>query len=187
MTEQYLSITEAHQHAGQTRNRMRRFVEAITKPDSHVDRHFIRPSPDEVAELHKKNHPFSWKVSTTLLDREFNKEGIPVPQKTSNTATHGIKLLEKTIGMLENELEQKNKQIAQFQERDRESNILLQQTTEKLVMLTESKKQPNTSYAVTVDPQQEEGSPRDSSSQKADPQSLWQLFTTPVRLRNRKR
>jgi hypothetical protein len=186
MTERYLSITKAHEYAGQTRNRMRRFVEGITKPENHADRSFIKPSPVEVDELHKNNHPFSWKISTELLDREFKKEGTPKSQKTSNTdATPAIELLEKTIGMLENELDQKNKQIAQFQERDRESNILLQQTTEKLVMLTENKKQPNPSDAVTVDLQRKEGSEPDKSSKQPEAQSLWQLFTTPVRLRKR--
>ena len=166
---------------------MRRFVEAITKPESHTDRHFIKPSPVEVEELHKNNHPFSWKISTELLDREFTKEGNPASQQPSSTNTiPAIELLKKTIGMLENELDQKNKQIAQFQERNRESNFLLRQTTEKLVTLTEGKKQPHTSDAVTVDPQQKEGSQQNNSSHQSEPQSLWKLFTTPVRLRNRK-
>lgn len=123
-----------------------------------------------------------------LLDREFKIEGSPASQQAggSTDTIPAIELLKKTIGMLENELDQKNIQIAQFQERDRESNFLIRQTTEKLAMLTEGKKQQHTSDAVTVDPHQKEGSQPNKSSHQPEPQSLWRLFTTPVQLRNRR-
>lgn len=184
MNEEFLSLSKAEKYTSKSRNTLRRFVEGITKPDKHADRHFIKPSPEEVSELHKNNHPFSWKVSTTLLDREFKQEGTPASHQTSTeTPSAAIELLQQTIGMLKTELDEKNRQIAQFQERDRETNILLQQTTEKLVMLTEGKNRTttNASDAVTVESNRGQGSESSSpSKKKKQKKSFWQKLNRPL-------
>ena len=142
MEQQFLSLSKAEKHIGKSRSTLRRFVEGITKPESHPDRHFIKPTPDEVAELHRNNHPFSWKISAELLEREFKQEGTAKTKAASSSdQSSAIDLLQQTIGMLKTELDEKNRQIAQFQARDQETNVLLQQTTEKLAMLTQGKNQ----------------------------------------------
>jgi hypothetical protein len=158
-------IRRSH-YTGKSRSSLRRFVEAITKPDNHPDRQFILPTIEEVNQLHSDNHPFSWRISTQLLDQKFNKQGSHATdfagKGESQPNEKVVSLLEETISMLNRELDQKNKQIAEFQERQRETNILLKQTTERLVMLSEGSKpqptQPNNT--ITVDNQAtEEGSP----------------------------
>ena len=153
MTEQYLSLKEASLHTGKSRSSLRRFVEKITKAHDHPDRSQIKPNVDEVAKLHAESHPFSWRVSMALLEREFAKQGTASQEQNQShqQTTANQELLSQTIMMLKTELDEKNKQIAEFQERQRETNVLLQQTTEKLMLLTDGKKQKEkTDNAVTV-------------------------------------
>lgn len=135
MTQQFLSLSEAESYTGKSRSSLRRFVEKITKPDDHADRKFIVPPPDEVQQLHKENHPFSWKISVELLDREIPKQGTTT-QPDATPGNDAITLLKQTIDMLQNELSKKNEQISKFQERDRETNFLLKQHNEQLELLT---------------------------------------------------
>lgn len=180
MTEQYLSLSEAQNYTGKTRNRLRRFVEAITKPDSHPDRPFVKPSQIEVAELHKNKHPFSWKISIELLDREFKEErSVRENAKENNSQVSEVayELLSKTIAMLETELAAKNKQINEFLERQRETNIL---------MLPEEKKQRGKNDEVVAaysNKSEEKGSHAAESSRPKKKPSLWERLNSPVRIR----
>lgn len=179
MEQQFLSLAKAEKHIGKSRSTLRRFVDSITKIENHPDRQFIKPTPTEVTEFHKNNHPFSWTVSIQLLDREFKKEPEPSPTPTANDgSSSAIELLQQTIGMLKHELDEKNRQIAQFQERDRETNILLQRTTEKLVMLTEGQKErsQSASDAVTVTTEGEQG----SEAKKKGKPTLWERLHRPL-------
>jgi hypothetical protein len=185
MNEQFLSLKEAAQHTGKSHSSLRRFLEKITKADNHADRNMIQPDVVEVSRLHKENHPFSWRVSTQLLDREFAKEGSD--QKTSDESNSvatasAFELLSRTIAMLETELAAKNKQIDDFLERQRETNILL---------LPEGKQQPvQNDETVTVysAQKQEEGSRRETVEDNHDskPQSkprretLWDKMRKPL-------
>jgi len=196
MTEQFLSLKEAAQHTGKSHSSLRRFLEKITKADDHADRGLIQPDVDEVARLHAENHPFSWRVSTVLLDREFAEQGSDRQasnESGSQTTAASNELLSRTITMLETELSAKNKQIAEFQERQRETNVLLQQTTEKLMLLTDGKKKPaKNDETVTVfsSTAEEEGSQRDtvdvSRSSKTKPrkeakrESFWDKMRKPL-------
>ena len=182
MNEQFLSLKEAAEHTGKSRSSLRRFVEKITKADDHVDRTMIQPDVEAVAKLHAESHPFSWKVNVALLDREYPKQGTGTNDTTSSSPSSSAndELLSQTISMLKTELEAKNKQIAQFQERQRETNVLLQQTTEKLMLLTDGKKKPNSNDdAVTIfsDAERGKGSQsqpnNDGQSKKPKRESLW--------------
>lgn len=189
MNEQFLSLKEAAEHTGKSRSSLRRFVEKITKANDHADRKMIQPDVEAVAKLHAESHPFSWKVNIALLDREYPKQGTGTGDTTSSSPSSSAndELLSQTISMLKTELEAKNKQIAQFQERQRETNVLLQQTTEKLMLLTDGKKKPNSSdEAVTVYPDsgREQGSQsqasNDSKSKKTKRETLWDKMRKPL-------
>ena len=172
MTEQYLSLSEAESYTGKSRSTLRRFVEGITKPESHPDRGMVQPDTKEVKRLHADGSPFSWRVSTTLLDRAFAKVGSRSSDSNnsrgSNNDSVAIDLLSQTISMLKTELDEKNKQIAQFQERQRETNFLLQQKTEQVAALTEGQKRQSSDDAVTVytsaDSNAKQGSDRPAKS-----------------------
>lgn len=188
MEEQFLSLTKAQEHTGLSRGKLRRFVESITKPDSHPDRHFIQPSPEEVAGLHERNHPFSWKISVELLDREFKKEGSvdSKNQSASSKTSSTEKLLEETVKMLKDELKEKNNQISKYQEREREKNILFKNALEKLMLLTEGQSQTAASDAVTVDLRPEPESDPSRGSVHEEQPSLWELVRTPFRFRKKR-
>ena len=82
MTDSFISLKEAEAYTGKSRSTLRRFVTTITGPDSHRDRELIKPTVEEVKDLHAANRPFSWTVSVSLLDRVFK-----VPeQKASQSA-----------------------------------------------------------------------------------------------------
>lgn len=189
MNEQFLSLKEAAEHTGKSRSSLRRFVEKITKADDHADRTMIQPDVEAVAKLHAESHPFSWKVNIALLDREYPKQGTNTNDSTSSppSSSANDELLSQTISMLKTELEAKNKQIAQFQERQRETNVLLQQTTEKLMLLTDGKKKPNSNEkAVTVYPDggREQGSQtrpdRDNKTKRPKRETLWDKMRKPL-------
>ena len=183
MTQRFLSLKEAEEFTGKSRSSLRRFVEAITKTDNHPDRKYLDPSIERVAELHAANHPFSWRISQELLEREFKKEGsVSAKESADDTTTNKvISLLEETVNMLNTELAQKNKQIAEFQERQRETNILLQQTTEKLVMLTEGNRRKPTSSddAITISPK-ETGESTNDSKATSKTKSLWEKLNIKI-------
>lgn len=137
-----------------------------------------------MAELHASNHPFSWRISQELLEREFKKEvSTSSDQSTADNSTTDkfISLLQETVNMLNTELAQKNKQIAEFQERQREFNFLLQQTTEKLVMLTEgNRRKPSASDdAITISPK-ETGESTNASKATPKPKSLWEKLNVKI-------
>lgn len=135
MTDQHLTLKEAQEFTGKSRSTLRRFVESIVKADDSPDRHFLRPSIEEVAELKRNNQPFSWRVATELLAREYPKEsaaGDAVNGSVSSDGDRIITVLEKTVTVLQEELTEKNKQIAAFQDRQAEHNVLLKQLQQQL-------------------------------------------------------
>jgi hypothetical protein len=185
MSDNFLSLKEAETYTGKSRSTLRRFVESITKPENHPDRKFIEPNIKRVTELHAGNHPFSWRVSTDLLDREYRKQGSQTETKSqpdsSSVPQAMIEVLQESLSILKTELDEKNKQISQFQERQRETNILLQQTTEKLMLLTDGNKHRVLSNedAITVDQNDEKkGSRGSTTSNKKKPKTLWQRLQT---------
>ena len=189
MPETFISLKEAEKYTGKSRSTLRRFVVTITKPDAHPDRELIKPSVEKVGELHAANHPFSWTVSTTLLDREFKKEGSAPTDNSAdaNNLNATTELLNQTIAMLKTELEQKNKQISNFQERQRENNVLLKSAHEQLTQLASgaSSRQANSAEAATVQTQvKEEGSrsaqTTDGAPVKAEKKTLWQRLNRPL-------
>lgn len=119
------------------------------------------------------------------LARTRIQEGGSVSAKETaagdSTTNKVISLLEETVNMLNTELAQKNKQIAEFQERQRETNILIQQTTEKLVMLTEGSRRKTTTSdeAITISPR-ETGESTDDPKATSKPKSLWEKLNIKI-------
>ena len=184
MSTEFLSLKDAEAFTGKSRSTLRRFVEAITRTENHLDRHLIEPSIDEVQQLHAANNPFAWRINRDLLEREFRKQGIeagkPAGESPSGASPELVKLLQQSIDMLREELVEKNKQIGQFQERQRESNLLIQQANERLTFLTAPRTEPKEvsqtkpTKEVTADVRKEK------TPKKKARRSFWQLLTTPL-------
>ncbi len=184
MSTEFLSLKDAEAFTGKSRSTLRRFVESITRTENHPDRHLIEPSIDEVKQLHASNNPFAWRINRELLEREFRKQGTDTAKSTeesqSGASSELVQLLKQSIDMLRDELTEKNKQISQFQERQRESNLLMQQANERLTLLTaprtEPKEAPQTKSTkdVIADVRKEK------TPKKKARRSFWQLLTTPL-------
>lgn len=176
MTDRFLTLTEAQQHTGKSRSTLRRFVEGIVKADS-ADRILILPTAAEVAELKENNQPFSWQISEALLDREFRSEA----EKTSpSEADRGVTqddrivtVLEKTVAVLQEELIEKNRQIAAFQERQREQNLLMKNLHEQLALAAPASHRSPSTEAV-IDSRESNVTGQAKAPTKPEKKSFWQ-------------
>ena len=154
-----LSVKAAAQHIGKSESTIKRLLREITSAPDHPDRHLISPTQDVVAQRRAAGEPYVWKIGTELLDRRY-----PPDQATSNKPASSIdtssndrliSVLEKTIAVLEEELNAKNSQLAAFQERQREQHLLLKNLQEQLPMPGASSSSTTTS-ALTVDEEREQ-------------------------------
>ena len=132
MTEQFLTLSDAATFTGVSRSTLRRFVENIVQDTESVNRESVLPTIEEVTDLKASKKPFSWRVSRELLQEEFGRKGQSAPKPKSD-ADRIVTVLEQTVQVLQDELLAKNKQIQQFQERQREQHILLQNMQQQLV------------------------------------------------------
>ena len=188
MPHEFLSLTESNRYTGKSRSSLRRFVEAIVKQDQHPDRHHLLPTVEEVIEIKAANHPFSWRISQELLDREFPPKTVNSSDAAEGTKppTELVRVLEKSISLLETELTEKNRQISQFQERQRETNYLLKQATEKLLATSSNliEDQHPASEAATSASQfrdRRHALDRDDNARsKPKRKTVWQILTTPL-------
>jgi len=142
MADNYLTISEAEKLTSKSRSTLRRFVERIASSDDAPNRSLLLPTPDEIRSLKEQRQPFSWKMARELLEREFpatrDAEKGTQPHTGAADGNRIISILEKTVTVLEEELTQKNKQIAAFQERQREHNVLIQQLQERVSLAAQA-------------------------------------------------
>lgn len=142
MAHRFLTISEAEKFTGKSRSTLRRFIDTIVKTENSPDRTLLQPTPEEVIALHDQNQPFAWKISEELLRRQFLK-----PDETDTAAgekgseaspesdsSRLVSVLEKSVAMLERELNEKNNQIAAMNERLRESNILMKDLQQRVAL-----------------------------------------------------
>ena len=156
MAHRFLTISEAEKFTAKSRSTLRRFIDGIVKAENSPDRPLLVPTPDEVVALRKQNQPFTWKISEELLRRQFLKpeesEGSEREQGSEGTpksdASRLVAVLEKSVAILERELNEKNSQIAAMNERLRESNILMKDLQLR-VALPPAKEVPPTTTEVT--------------------------------------
>lgn len=142
MTDRFLTISEAEKFTGKSRSTLRRFIDGIVKVEQAADRHLLLPTEADVRALRAQNQPFAWKISEELLRRQFLKpaetpaasggEGSGEPG--SSESSRLVAVLEKSILVLERELNEKNSQIAAMNERLRESNVLMKDLQSRLAL-----------------------------------------------------
>lgn len=178
MTTEYLNLKDAEAFTGKSRSTLRRFVEGITRPENHPDRHFIEPSVEDVKKLHAANNPFAWRINRDLLEREFRKQGSQ-PEKATGAFPDNDRLvavLEKSIAMLETELREKNQQIAQFQERQREFNVLLRSVNEQLALAAAPKAAPVPEPTIEIVPTKAPAAKKAAAAPKPKKKGFWSIF-----------
>ena len=82
---EFLTIKEAADKYAKAEITIRRFVRNVVKENDEFQRSCIQPSPDEVEKLKKSSKPFSYKVSSELLDNHYvDKEEKTVSKSTKH-------------------------------------------------------------------------------------------------------
>ena len=109
------------------------------KADPSPDRHLLLPSIEEVVALRDQSQPFAWKISEELLRRQFLKSDEAAGEQGSDApvgsdSSRLVAVLEKSVAMLERELAEKNSQIAAYNDRLRESNILMKDLQQRFAL-----------------------------------------------------
>ena len=146
----FLTVKEATAFTGKSTSTIKRLIREVITDPNHHDREQVLPPHEEVEERRLAGEPYSWKISEELLLSRYPQEADSNETKDSASQSGGVieqdrlvSVLEKSISVLESELVAKNSQIAQFQERQREQNLLLKQLQEQLAIsapkATESK------------------------------------------------
>lgn len=137
MEPNYLSITDASRATGRSRPAVRRFVDKITADDDHPDRDMVRPSPEEVAELKDAGRTFAWSVR-----EDFVVDGLGIADQSEAAAKPAgdrrggpdagtVAVLRETVGLLKDQIAEKDRQLSAAGERQREANVLLKEALER--------------------------------------------------------
>lgn len=143
--EQHLTVKEAGELVGKSESTIKRLIREITSDADHPDRERIQPGHDEVAKRRAAGEPYVWKIDAALLKSRYPEES-ETPDaageeaRTKSTAEDRIVVvLERSIAVLQAELEAKNKQIESFHERQREQNVLLKSLQERILIPEQSR------------------------------------------------
>ncbi|MCA9036352.1 MAG: hypothetical protein KDA91_14555 [Planctomycetaceae bacterium] len=186
MTQQFLTLTEAQEFTGRSRSTLRRFVEGIVKADDSPDRTFVQPTVNEVAKLKADNQPFSWKISTELLTREYRVEQEATAPKAESRGVADndrlVSVLEKTVVVLQEELNEKNRQIAAFQERQREQNLLFKNLHEQLALVAPAAARQNESVVESASAASEEGTDVNHETNDESATKRRSMWTRPIQI-----
>lgn len=121
----FLTVNEAARQTGRSTSSIRRIIYPILKDDHHPDRSLVQPSPEQAKELRLRGENFPWKLSEQLLERDAATGKKPTSAGVGGVARQESAATQQLIGMLQRELDTKNEQIAQLNERLREGNILI--------------------------------------------------------------
>ena len=146
--DQHLTVTEARKLTGKSDSTIKRMIRDIVQDANHPDRSFILPSHDEVERRKKANEPYVWKIDSELLRRRFDMGGQASgtdesPKQSTGGGEHDIvlqvlreqlKSKDSQLHTLEVQLDRKDEQISNLNERMRESNILMKELQQRLVI-----------------------------------------------------
>ena len=147
--DQHLTVKEATKLTGKSESTIKRLIRDITADATHEDRKFILPTHDELERLRDAGEPYVWKVDRMLLLKRYpqetqTEEGNSRTDKTDRTATPDSQLVESLhdrltsqddqIQTLKTQLDRKDGQIDNLNERMRETNILMKELQQKLAI-----------------------------------------------------
>ena len=123
--ENYLSIAEAVSHYGKSESTIRSIVRLASKKKGVIKHEALKNGSKKIY------------ISIDYLDSKFkvvNNHSKGVNDTLGNDTSNEL------IEVLKSQLLEKDKQISELIERSRESNILLSQMQQKVLMLDEPKK-----------------------------------------------
>lgn len=125
MDTPFLTIAEASERTGRSLSTIRRLIKSISDNDEHADRAGIEPDAKQVAAFKKKGENFTWRIREDILLREF-KGALKAEKKAVNEAKGDIlDILQKELGMKNQQIEKQWEVIHALNDRLREGNILM--------------------------------------------------------------
>ena len=125
MDTPFITIAEATEKTGRSASTIRRLIRMITETENHPDRDAIEPDIKKVTALKKKGENFTWKIREDIVMKNF--EGAPIKDKkltTDNSATI-FEILQKELGLKNQQIEKQWEVIHALNDRLREGNILM--------------------------------------------------------------
>jgi peptidoglycan hydrolase CwlO-like protein len=138
---QFLSIKDAALRYQKAEITIRRFVRSVIEKERAKERTFVHPLPQEVVRLRKQRRPFSYTISSELLERHYGPVTDSALQKNHAQAQGYLALLEQTNAAFAEQLKVKDDQIRSLSqaidglsERQRETNILMKGLQERLLL-----------------------------------------------------
>ncbi len=151
--EQHLTVREAKAFTGKSESTIKRLIREIVADPQHADRGLILPSPEEVERRKAAGDTFVWKLNRDLLTRRFpqddsSEEGIGGARRAgegANSETPDLRPIIKVLReqlhskdrqrqTLETQLDRKDDQIKNLNERMHESNVLMGELQRRLVI-----------------------------------------------------
>ena len=135
----HFTVKEAAERTGKSTSAIRRLILPIAHDPKHADRGLILPTPAEVQAFKKSGTNFGWTVAEELLDRLAPAAAAkPRATKPGDGATMAaiVDLLRQQMTRdQQQQLEEKDRQIASLHERIHETNVLIGTLQQKLAAL----------------------------------------------------
>jgi hypothetical protein len=177
-----LSVSEARKLTGKSESTIKRMIHEITADENHEDRGLIEPSHEELERRKAEKEPYVWKIHKSLLEKRYpvhapspnsgqdGSSGVGDSSKNDLVHSQLIELLQSQIKTLETQLDRKDEQIANANQRTEEIHVLMQ-TLQKHMGL----KAPN-----NLDPNVVTANPSEGIQKKGS--SLREILNRPIRI-----
>jgi len=142
--QKHYTIKEAAAVTGKSQSTIKRLIAPIREDESSADRHHLLPSPEQYAEFKKSGQPFNWQISDSFLRQRFptvesndTKQAAESPimqdQMKGIASDKLFEALTKTIDILENQLNEKDRQIKEKDELVNKFGAMAQELQKKLL------------------------------------------------------
>lgn len=141
---QFLTVKEAMKLVGKSESTIKRLLREITGDADHEDRDLIQPSHADVEDRRKAGEPYIWKISSEILEKRYPQEGSeegenvstarPVENEIIAVLREQLQSKDRQIVTLEKQMDKKDDQISNHNERMRETNVLMRDLQQRLVI-----------------------------------------------------
>ena len=141
-----LTVSESIKLTGKSESTIKRMLREIVADSQNPDRALIDPSHDEVERRKAAGDSYVWRIAPELLMKRFPPDsnadaaaaespfGQPASNLVVNILQEQLRSKEDQIRTLETQLDRKDEQITNLNERQRETNILMQELQQRLAI-----------------------------------------------------
>lgn len=152
MNTPFLTLAEASAKTGRSLSTVRRLIHSISKDQHHPERDAVIPSHEEAEALKKKGENFTWRIRQDIVDREFSSAPVKKEKVTSELTTDVLGMLQKELEMKNRQIEKQWEVIGSLNERLREGNILMASLQKRLALPEAPSAQPSTVEVTSTEP-----------------------------------